>query len=148
MVMNFKVTSFIITMVMILMASRVLVLEADLIWPHCGRTYKSVARSLNPCLDAAHNMTTNVPTICCSMVDVLLQMQPLCLCETLLSYIAIKPEIILSAAVAIPSRCNLHYPYNIKKCAIVVPSPKRGKIPNPGRFEPRHLTRPETEWRK
>lgn len=116
MVMDFKVRAFIATVVMFLVASEVLILEAEAAG-ECGRTpIGSAAASLSPCLDATRNVRAKVPPACCARVGALLRTSPRCLCAVLLSPLAKQAKINPTTAITVPKRCNIRNRPAGKKC--------------------------------
>lgn len=107
---------FLATMVMFVLASKVLILEAEGAG-ECGRTpIGSAAASLSPCLGAVSNEKAKVPLACCARVGALLRTAPRCLCAVLLSPLAKQAKINPAVAVTIPKRCNIRNRPAGKKC--------------------------------
>lgn len=114
--MEFKVRTFLTTILMFLLASNILILESEAAG-ECGRTpIGSAAASLSPCLAATRNVRAKVPPACCARVGALLRTSPRCLCAVLLSPLAKQAKINLGIAITIPKRCNIRNRPAGKKC--------------------------------
>ncbi|RHN41699.1 putative bifunctional inhibitor/plant lipid transfer protein/seed storage helical [Medicago truncatula] len=115
-VMEFKVRTFLATVVMFLLASSVFILESEA-GGECGRTpIGSAAASLSPCLGAVRNVRAKVPPVCCARVGALLRTSPRCLCSVLLSPLAKQAKINPAIAITVPKRCNIRNRPAGKKC--------------------------------
>ena len=115
-VMEFKVRAFLVTVVVFLLASKVLILEAEGAG-ECGRTpIGSAAASLSPCLGATRNVRAKVPPACCARVAALIRTAPRCLCAVLLSPLAKQAKINPATAITVPKRCNIRNRPAGKKC--------------------------------
>lgn len=114
--MDFKIKTFIATVLIFLLASRVMILEADGAG-ECGKTpIGSAAASLSPCLDATRNVRAKVSSACCGRVGALLTTSPKCLCAVLLSPLAKQAKINPAIAITVPKRCNIRNRPAGKKC--------------------------------
>ncbi|KAI4313600.1 hypothetical protein L6164_026564 [Bauhinia variegata] len=114
--MEFKVRASLVAVLVILLASEVLIWEAEAAG-ECGKTpIGSAAASLSPCLGAAGNVRAKVPPACCAKVGALLRTAPRCLCSVLLSPLAKKAKINPAIAITIPKRCNIRNRPAGKKC--------------------------------
>lgn len=114
--MDFMVRAFLATLLIFLMTSRVLILEAEAAG-ECGRTpIGSAAASLSPCLAATRNVRAKVPPACCARVGALLTTSPKCLCAVLLSPLAKQAKINPATAITVPKRCNIRNRPAGKKC--------------------------------
>ncbi|KAK7360744.1 hypothetical protein VNO77_02753 [Canavalia gladiata] len=114
--MEFKVKGFVVTVVMFVLASKMLILEVEGAG-ECGRTpIGSAAASLSPCLGAVRNVKAKVPPICCAKVGALIRTAPRCLCAVLLSPLAKQAKINPATAITIPKRCNIRNRPAGRKC--------------------------------
>ncbi|KAL5177288.1 hypothetical protein HKD37_08G023082 [Glycine soja] len=108
---------FLVALLMFLLASEVLILEAEGAGGECGKTpIGSAAASLSPCLGAVSNVKAKVPLACCARVGALLKTAPRCLCAVLLSPLAKQAKINPATAITIPKRCNIRNRPAGKKC--------------------------------
>lgn len=115
MIMDFNIRAFLVTVLMFLVASKVLILEVDAAGP-CGTPIGSAAASLSPCLGATRNVRAKVPPACCARVGALIRTSPRCLCAVLLSPLAKQAKINPATAITIPKRCNIKNRPAGKKC--------------------------------
>ena len=108
--------ALLVAFLMFLLASEVLILEAEGAG-ECGKTpIGSAAASLSPCLGAVSNVRAKVPLACCARVGALLKTAPRCLCAVLLSPLAKQAKINPATAITIPKRCNTRNRPAGKKC--------------------------------
>ncbi|XP_020229989.1 lipid transfer-like protein VAS [Cajanus cajan] len=116
MVRDMKVRALFVTVVVLVLASEEVILEAEGAG-ECGRTpIGSAAASLSPCLGAVSNVKAKVPLACCARVGALLRTAPRCLCAVLLSPLAKQAKINPATAITIPKRCNIRNRPAGKKC--------------------------------
>ncbi|WCJ33708.1 Bifunctional inhibitor/lipid-transfer protein/seed storage 2S albumin superfamily protein [Euphorbia peplus] len=116
MVLKMKMRGWIVSIIIVLVASNTLFRNVHGAG-ECGKTpINSAAASLSPCLSAAGNAKASVPPTCCSKVGALINTAPKCLCAVLLSPLASQAGIKPGIAITIPKRCNIKNRPVGKKC--------------------------------
>ncbi|XP_054776047.1 non-specific lipid transfer protein GPI-anchored 15 [Prosopis cineraria] len=114
--MALNVRTLTVTVLMLMLASEMLLLEAEAAG-ECGRTpIGSAAASLTPCLAATRDVRARVSPACCARVSAMIRMSPKCLCAVLLSPMARQAKINPAIAVTVPKRCNIRNRPAGKKC--------------------------------